>query len=680
LIQHVAPPDHTDSPRSLPFVSQRLYAGLALIFLLAGGVLAWWVWSGPSTRPPARQSIDGLTDTASVEWTTEHTAVLEVANETDALVALGYLHGMTRPWTVTVWRRTALGRLSASFGPALVPIDRHVRRLGFGHYSRQAYKHLPHTTQKRLNAYTRGLNAALQSNRIQNRNRFVYLDLMPQRWAPWDPLAVERLLAWTGTELTLPSNSQTDALADFLGADRRLRRWLHLHGRSRSVAWAARSPEDTARTALFTRHVLGATADPVIQELVVRRADRSSVTLASLPGAPIFPTGTTGSQAWTYLLNSEAQLRRTQVDSARVHARHERIAAMNGDERLVTARRYDEGLLAGSTESDSTWILRWPGLRAQSDVPRWLDAANLSGAPDRSERPSFTLYEGSGLTVNRSGDWTVHGQPPIVDRESDFILVGRSSWAAHQADALETRIGAAPLAPAQKSVSDSSTWAARLLPRLLPHLTPLDGTDSTLDEALSYLRNWDFVYESASIGAVVFETWMLAYKKQHGQMPPSTEPDSMATPRYREAFRRAVMDLADRHGSDVRRWRWERVAAERRHFPVWSADSLVAADLSALSRTRFAALARPGRGHPSALSGGPSLVDPPRMGPAPTSWDGWTWSDSSSLTARRLRFDPSDFFARSLLSRERPAPVSVSEAPIQQTTQLVPVAPERDDP
>lgn len=661
-------------------MSQRLYAGLALVLLLAGGVLAWWVWSGPQTAPPPRQSINGLTDTASVKWTAEQTAVLDVENGTDALTALGYVHGITRPWTVTVWRRTALGRLSASFGAALVPIDRHVRRLGFGHHARRAYDRLPRAARTRLEAYTRGLNAALLSDRVQKRNRFVYLDLVPQRWAPWHPLAIERLLAWTGTEFTLPSDSRAAPTADFLHADRRLRRWLHLHGRSRSIAWATQSPEDTTRTTLFARHVLGATADPVIQELVVRRADRPPVALASLPGAPIFPTGTTGPRAWTYLLNSDARLPRTQVDSAEVRARHERIAVMNGDERLVTARRYDEGLLVGSTESDSTWMLRWPGLRAQSDVPRWLDAANLSGAPDTSERPDFALHRGSGLTVNGSGDWTVHGQSSVVDRGPDFVFVGRSAWAQHQTKALQAQTGAAPLAPAQWSVSDSSTWAARLLPRLLPHLAPLDGTDSTLDEALSYLRNWDFVYESASIGAVVFETWMHAYKNKHGQMPSAAEPDSVATPRYREAFRRAVMDLADRYGSDVRRWRWERVAAERRHFPVWSADSLVAADLSSLSNTHFAALDRPGRGHASVLSGGPSLVDRPRMGSAPTSWDGWAWSDSSSLTARRLRFDPSGFFARSRLSRERPAPVSVSEAPLQQTTQLVPVAPVRDDP
>jgi hypothetical protein len=173
---------------------------------------------------------------------------------------------------------------------------------------------------------------------------------------------------------------------------------------------------------------------------------------------------------------------------------------------------------------------------------------------------------------------------------------------------------------------------------------------------------------------------MLTYKKQYGRRPAAPTLDSVAAVRYREAFRQAIADLADRYGTDVRQWRWERVAAQRRQFPVWSADSLVATDLSSLSTTRFAALDQPGRGHASALSGGPTLVDRPRLGPAPASWEGWTWSDSPNLTVRRLRFDPSDLFARSLLSREHPDPVLVSGPPTQRMTQLVPAVPEKDEP
>lgn len=623
---------------------------------------------------PQRQSIGGLTDTVSVGWTAQHTAVVDARHASDALAALGYVHGMKRSWTVTVWRRTALGTLATTFGKDLVPVDRHARRLGFADHARRAYDQLPEEERTRLQAYTRGLNAGLQSARVRRQDPFVYLNLTPQRWQPWHPLAIERLLAWVSADLSPVPGVDEAALSDLRSADRLLRRWLHLHGGERSVAWAARPSADTARTALFARHILGATAEPLVQEVAFRRPSARPTVTASLPGTLLFPTGTTGSRSWTYLLSSRARLTRVEMDTSRVRTRHERITSARGNEQLVEVRRHGEDLLVGSTSPDSAWVLRWPGLRARTDVPRWIAHAGLRSDPPPidSVASAFRLFSGSGLTMDSSGAWTVRGRPPVVERGSGMVLVGRSSWARHQADGLQDQRATASLNPERLGASDSSTWAAALLPRLLPDLAPLEDAESPYDDALSYLRNWDFVYEPASIGAVVFERWMEACQTEKGRMPSAADSTVVSASRRRQAFRRAVDTLAAQYGPDVRRWRWERVAQTQRYFPVWSADSLVAADLSDLSGTQFAPLGRPGRGHASTLAGGPTLVDPPPIGPAPGQWDGWMRGGESDLTVRRLRFDPSAFFARSLLPREPPPSVSVSEAPIKQTTQLVP--------
>jgi hypothetical protein len=274
--------------------------------------------------------------------------------------------------------------------------------------------------------------------------------------------------------------------------------------------------------------------------------------------------------------------------------------------------------------------------------------------------------------MDSTNAWSVQGRPPVVDRGPASILIGRSDWASHQADALRARGAASSFAPGRWSVSDSSTWAAARLPAFVPDLAVLDGADSTAADARSYLRNWDAVYDPASIGAVVFEEWMRAYQQGLGRPPSPTDSAFFAAPRRRRTFRRAVDSLTRRFGSDVRRWRWERAAPDQRYFPVWSADSLVAQDLSGMSTTQFAPLDRPGRGHASSLSGGPARTNPPPLGPAPTHWDGWMRGAPGHLTVRRLRFDPSAFFARSLLPRDRPPSVSVQDAPVTTTTRLVP--------
>jgi len=628
--------------------------------------------SGPTTRPPSDQPLQGLSDTASIGWTDQHTAVLDISSNTDALAALGYVHGMTRPWTLTLWRRTALGRLSATFGDGLVPLDQHARRLGFAHHARRAFNHLPDSSRKRLRAYTRGLNAALRSERVRRRTPFVYLNLTPRRWAPWHPLAIERLWAWTGTRGSALSVPDGTVLSEFRRSDRQLRRWLHLHGRGRSLAWAVRPQTDTARTALFARHVLGATAEPVIQEILLRRPEKAPVALATLPGTLLFPTGTTGGRAWTYLLGSPARIERVEVDTNQIRTRHERIQPKNGNESLVEIRRLGETLVLAPAPPDSALVLQWPGLRAETDLPAWMATATMHSGTDSASSMELQLVHGDGLAISSNGDWTVRGAPPVVEQGSGSVIVGRSEWARHQAAALRAQRRTTPATPGRWSRSDSSTWAAALLPRMLPDLAPLADTSPLLSDALSYLRNWDHTYEPASIGAVVFEHWMRLYQANIGGRPVPTDAAFFAGPRRRRTFQQAVQYLAGRYGRDVRQWRWERVVPERRHYPVWSADSLIDQNLSPLSGTRYATLDRPGRGHASTLSGGPTLVNPPRLGPAHTHWNGWMRSGRSTLTVRRLRFDPSAFFARSLLSREPPTPVSVSDAPVTRTTTLVP--------
>lgn len=661
-------------------MSPRVYVGLTVVLAFAGGTLFWWLLTSTTTEPPERQSIAGLKDTASIAWTTEHTATLNVSNETDALAALGYVHGRTRAWTLTIWRRTASGRLSATFGDGLISTDRHVRKLGFAHHARRAYEQLPPKDQRLLQAYVRGLNAALLSERVRSRDPFVYLNLTPQRWKPWHPVAIERLLAWTGTNLPSSVDTAGNSPSEFLSADRVLRHWLHLHGRTRSVAWATRSDDDTTHPALFARHVLGAMAEPIVQEVVLHRSDSSSAAMASLPGTLLFPTGTTGSRKWTYMLGSPARIEPSEVDTTQIRTRHERIVPADGDEELATVRHCGEGLVIDSVAADSAWVLRWPGLQAQTDIPSWIDTATLRAPSSSSdeEAASFHLFRGAGLSLDSTGNWAVQGEPNVVERGPETILVGNSPWAQHQSDGLQGLAKVSPVDPERWSARDSSTWAAGLLPRLVPDLSPLEGTDSTYDDALSYLRNWNFVYEPASIGAVLFEEWMRAYRAEIGGTAAPSDSTYLAAPRRRQSFRRAVERLIDRYGADVRQWRWERVASNRLHFPVWSADSLVAADLSSLSTTRYASLARPGRGHVSALAGGPSLVDPLSLGPAPTRWEGWMQSKHPHLSVRRLRFDPSAFFAHSFLPRQRPPSVSVTEAPVTETTQLVPSQPEEE--
>ena len=633
-----------------------------------------------------------------MRWTAEQVPVITATRSSQALTALGYAHGLNRGWTAVLWRQTALGRLGRWFGPGVAPLDRHARRLGLSRHARAAYRTLPDSQKAPLRAYTRGLNAALHTEAVRQSAPFVLLNITPQEWAPWHTLLVERLLAWMGTPpLSAPTAAPT-AVDPFCTADRQFRRWLHLHGWSRSVAWAARPPEapDATAPTLFQRHVLGASARPVLQEARWHTPDGRTTTWATLPGTLLFPTGAGPRQAWASLLHSPVRLTRTVVDSSRHNDWYERLTPADADEQLVHVERLAGGLpLARTTASrptdsmqvpappadavdsltvpvpDTAWTVRWPGFSDTTDLGAWLRRGQVAPGSDTA---GFTLFAADGLRTTADGDWTVLGSPATVVTSPSAVLVGRPPWARAQAQALLNRVRTADtLAIAEWSANDSSAWA----PTLLPHLqTALHAAlaSSGLGNEATYLRNWNGHYDAQSIGAALFDEWMRAYRADLGHVPsPSDTSVYFGTYRQRQAFQRALRALTTRLGPDARLWRWEERVTDRRYFPVWSADSLVHSPLRPLQSTRYAPIDRRGQGHPSALSGGPSLVDPLPVGPAPDTWAGWM-RPGGPVTVRRHRYDAGRFFARSRRNTGRPPPRRLTATEQGASTLLVPAA------
>ncbi len=657
--------------------------------LLVG--LLWWATRSLEAPYPDRQPVPGLSDTLTVRWGPGGVAELEGGRPLSTLSALGYVHGRERAWTAVLWRQTALGRLSQWFGPGLVPLDRHVRRLGLARRARAAYQRLPARRKAPLQAYARGMNAALEDEAVRRADSFVLLDVDPASWEPWHVLLVERLMAWLATPAVRPPTDAPPGVRAFARTDRRLRRWLHLHGWARSVAWAVQSPAagDSAAT-LFQRHVLGASATPVFQEVRWERPSAPTTTWATLPGTLLFPTGTSGDRAWGSLLRSPARLTRTPVDSTALRHWYERIDPSGGDERLLRVEQMGDRLLLArpsggsghrasssrpaSPAPDTAWAVAWPGFTAQTDLTAWLHRGGIDSTGGSA--PSFDLWEADGLEVDRRGRRTVLGTPAVVERGSSLVLVGQSRWAPSQAQTLSDRVARADtVTPGLWSASDSSAWAARLFPHLRPTLQQAAATPESVRSAIPYLRNWDFRYSPTSIGALVFEQWMTQYRTELGHVPTVADTAAyFARYRQRRALRRALDTLAARLGPDVRRWRWEQGVSDRRFFPVWSADSLVSASLQDLRSTRYAPLVRRARGHPSAPAGGPSLVAPPAVAPAPDAWAGWT-QPGTAMTVRRHRYNPKAPLARSRLQTERPPARTLSGEVAVDSTTLVPGPP-----
>jgi penicillin G amidase len=129
---------------------------------------------------------------------------IEASSDTDAFFGVGFAHGQDRLWQLELQRRMANGRLSEVFGRDAVPQDVYLRTLGLGDAARASWSSLDKDTQSSLEAYSKGVNAAIAAQR-RLPVEFEVLSVHPEPWTPYDSLAIMKLFA-----LNLGGNSELE--------------------------------------------------------------------------------------------------------------------------------------------------------------------------------------------------------------------------------------------------------------------------------------------------------------------------------------------------------------------------------------------------------------------------------------------------------------------------------------
>jgi hypothetical protein len=719
-----------------------------LVALVVAGGLLWYMAYGIDLRPPREVTIDSLEAPAEVGWREDGLVTISAESEHDRYAALGYVHGRARPWPMMLWRQAALGRLGEWFGPSALEVDSLSRKLGFAALAQRTYDGLSAEQKASLRAYTSGLNAALDGPAPQLDQEITLLDVQPASWKPWHTLALERLFAWLSAAPP-PADSLRNAgpqVRAFFRADRDLRKLLHLHNFQQSAAWAVR---DSAGTRLHRRLVHGASALPVFQEVAFQQPDSTYRMGASVPGMPFLWAGQSPDRAWTILPQSQIQVERgAWPDTSGRPVSYERLAAGDSIEHLLRIRRRGGVLplgratrsppaFADTAQTDTLsggrrgWLVRWPGLETGTDLAAWQALAEGAGG-------SFRLQRGDGLALSSDGSWQVLGSPnERVSLSDGGLVAGNTPWVRPLARSLDTlarraeredqtalpqpRLADTPPAPFPLTEECFSAWAARNAPRLAASLDSVRRRFSNrVQSASSYLRNWNYAYQSSSIAASIYDRWAAAYRDSTGQLPgallnpdttrqlqvsrpvttapvtaatdtassdtlsrAATRPDT-STASYRRHVRRyrilarVVDSLTAEFGSDLSQWRLERTNPDRRLFPVWSVDSLGGKHSGFIGGTRYAPLELAGRGHPSSPCWGASPLQ--RGLPAPAAWQGVTrTSDWRALRVQKQTHALSRFMGRYLISDrpKSPAPLRPFAAPKRTTTLSPPSQPDR---
>jgi len=621
---------------------------LVAVFVLAVTSIAgiWFLAYGLDASAPDELEITTLLAPARVGWFEDESIRIEAENELDAATALGYAHAVSYLWPISLWRQTAQGALTAWFGPDLLELDRFARELRFDALAQETFRTLPTDQQAYLRAYAAGINKAFDETAFLAQDEFAILQVTPARWRPWHTLSVERLMGWLAVRLDTTAAGDVPipaSLRRFLASDRQLRGWLQLHSFDYSFAWVHR---DSSGAVLGQRHVTGSTPIPLFLETIVRTPAGERI-VAGIPGTPITPAGRVRGATWAILLRSVAQIAPASAHLSRdTPMIYERIEGRNGIEFLHAFRpgRGHLQFLAVQDTSDalpdSALTLFWAGLEPGTDLAAW---RALPAGPDSA----FTLFDGAGIRMQPDGAWALSGSPAFQTTSGPITLVGDTPWTPYLARHLDAlnRLPEGVDRFAGWNEDCYSEWAADLAPRFLAALGRSDSLSAMDRDALTYLRNWDFTYARASIGASIFDAWLDGLNGRRL----TTHPDAFSTlppdDTLLVAFKRAVAHLADTLSSDLSTWRLENYHPVTYRYPAWSFANTVDTDRLRLSETRFAPLQLPGRGHPSTLCWG-SFQTGDRFQSSAT-WDAWAYTPpNDTLYTRRRALDASGFLGR----------------------------------
>ena len=637
---------------------------LVVVLAVGLGVLAYG--TGPTRT--GELEIAGLTSRVTVGWPEDGPPVVEAADEIGLWTGLGYAHAADAAWSMTLWRQVALGNLGAWF-PERGELDRHARLLGFAQLARQTYETLPADERAVLEAYARGVQAALRQPGVAQRDEFVLVDVRPGAWEPWHALAVERLIAWLGTPAPARDSAfaaaagADSALGRFARADSAFRAYLALGGFEHARAFSSRVGNDHA---LVVQQPWGRSALPMYVEVVLRRGDRS-VVAAGIPGTLALPVGHAARGAWAVFPTSNAAI--APFPGTPPPPDYDRLVDRDGDETLLTIPRSPAGLfLTGAPPApaprpaapadsaapalpDSSrapapatapvWRLLWPGFARGTDLPAW--RALLNGeAPD-----PFRLFRGDGLTMPSPDVASALGAPPVRRPLPEGLFVAGSPTASYAGERLAALLAddSVPKDSLPALVDDTySGWAAERLGPLVAALGDRQTLEPDIRDPYAFLRGWDARYSTDAIGASLFESWLSTHRNETGSLPP-LRPDSAAGALLRWSLRLAVRRLTAEYGAEPAAWRWERVQAGDLVFPVWvSGDARRAAE-------RYAPVHSARGGHPTALRVGPSPV----AGGAAGVWTLWATSRRwGRPTVRRPEVETVGFLARARSASREP--------------------------
>ncbi len=142
-------------------------------------------------------TIPGLNNNVTVYYDQYAIPHIKANSEEDLFFAQGYLTARERLFQMDVTRLAGRGELSSLFGDKTVDKDRYLKTIGIYRMAKRGYASMDERTQRILQAYSRGINAYIDSGTLPLE--YVILRSDPGYWVPEDSVAAALLMSYSLT-------------------------------------------------------------------------------------------------------------------------------------------------------------------------------------------------------------------------------------------------------------------------------------------------------------------------------------------------------------------------------------------------------------------------------------------------------------------------------------------------
>ncbi|WP_075222566.1 penicillin acylase family protein [Acuticoccus yangtzensis] len=352
----------------------------------------------------------------SIRWNDHHIPFVEAANDRDAAVGLGIVHGHLRLAQMELMRRVALGRVSEVAGTAALELDKLTRLIDFPRATAASLAMMPAATRDWVDGFADGINAAAEARLPPE------FDMLGLGFAPWtaeDLFAVSRLCsadyAWRvwrtlnplredpewsrmwGELIGIAAVADEDIPIDAAHLDEALPSAFDRAGSNAFAVAGSRTRSGTPMLACDPHHIIAA---PNLWLIAGFRTPELSVWGFMIPALPIFGVGRNQHGAWggTNLHATSSEL--VDVAGEALTDRAVTIAAGKSTQPM-TVRESVHGPIVSDAQAfnmtTGTVALKWLGHRPSDeftpfrDLMRAYSWQTFADAVDRYALPGLNM-------------------------------------------------------------------------------------------------------------------------------------------------------------------------------------------------------------------------------------------------------------------------------------------------